>query len=63
MVLILYGKQGQCNTRAAALSGRRESPSLGAHFWFNVLKTLSSLRPIVATKGEDGQKKKREGAA
>lgn len=34
--------------------------SLGAPFWFNALKTLSSLRPILATKEEGEQKQKRE---
>lgn len=38
--------------------------SLGAPFWFNALKTLSSLRPVVATKEEEEkeqeQKKNRE---
>jgi len=34
--------------------------SLGAPFWFNALKTLSSLRPILATKEESERKKKRE---
>lgn len=34
--------------------------SLGAPFWFNALKTLSSLRPILATKEESEEKKKKK---
>jgi hypothetical protein len=28
--------------------------SLGAPFWFNALKTMTNLRPVVAAKGDDG---------
>lgn len=35
--------------------------SLGAPFWFNMLKTLSNLRPTLATKEEEESEKKAEG--
>jgi hypothetical protein len=30
--------------------------SLGAPFWFNLLKSLTNLRPLVATKQDPGAK-------
>jgi hypothetical protein len=32
--------------------------SLGAPFWFNILKTLSNLRPLVATREEKERQEK-----
>lgn len=34
--------------------------SLGAPFWFNALKTLSSLRPVVATKEQNEKEQKQK---